>query len=120
ELFKGLEISHPKIKVFKPTNNVIEVFEKSNILIDVDAKAKEPIFISGKLMEYLSFDRYVFLISPIISPSYNLTGTMTASVIKATPDLENIVEGFEKAYLKKWNETDFNERLVLQKEFSLE
>jgi glycosyltransferase involved in cell wall biosynthesis len=120
ELFKSLEITHPKIKVFGPTDSVREVFEKSNILIDIDAKVDEPVFISGKLMEYLSFDRHVLLISQFNSPSYNLTKNLTNSVIRTGLNIDDIAKGFLQSYHLKWNENDFNERMKLYSKYSLE
>ena len=120
ELFRSLKITHPKIKVFGPTDNVTEVFEKSNILIDIDAKVEASVFISGKLMEYLSFDRYVLLISQLHSPSYNLTQNLTNSVVRTGHNIDDIARGFLQGYKLKWNENDFNERINLYCKFSLE
>ena len=71
-------------------------------------------------MEYLSFDRYVLLISQLHSPSYNLTQNLTNSVVRTGHNIDDIARGFLQGYKLKWNENDFNERINLYCKFSLE
>ena len=68
--------------------------------MDIDAKDETPVFVSRKLMEYLSCNRYILHIGQLDSPSYYLTKNLKNSLVRAQVNRYDIIKGFQNAFQK--------------------
>lgn len=120
KVINDLEIYSPQIKVFGPTSNIYEIFKNVNVLVDVDPVFNDQIFISGKLMEYLSVNRYILSISPENSPARGLLKDLSSSVFFAKSNMEQIVGKMDLLYQLDWDDSNFAERQKLDATISFQ
>ncbi len=109
-LIEKLGITSSMIKIFGETDNIDEVLASSNILLDIDPEFDTQVFVSGKLMEYLSSDRYILALSPKFSPSFNLFGHLKESIFFCELREGYISNAFLRMYALEWNSSKFIER----------
>ncbi len=112
-LFNQLDLNFPNVKLFDSTDDINKIIEKAIVLVDVDANLNEPVFISGKLMEYLSVDRYILSVTPNNSPARNFLEGISDSLNFSIPSLNEITSEMEILHKKRWDKEKFFERQVL-------
>lgn len=118
KIFNELDLISPNVKLYDATNEIHEVLRNANALVDVDAEFNEQVFISGKLMEYLSVDRFIIAISPLNSPARRLLRPMKTTTEIVSHKKEDITHGMEKIYRSIWKGKDYEERNLLQKNYN--
>jgi glycosyltransferase involved in cell wall biosynthesis len=91
---RGIEGS---VEVCSRTEDFNQVFKKASILIDVDAPDKEAVFLSTKILEYLSVNRVILSISTPNSPAWRRYNDSGDAVITVSHQAEEIASGMEQA-----------------------
>lgn len=121
EFIEGVANSYSKVKFFQETNSVEEVILGANVLVDVDSNFANQVFISGKLMEYLSYNKLILSVTPKNSPTYLLLRDLKKTVVVSDHRTENIYKAFNKC--KKIIQDKgilFDERTFLRDEFGID
>lgn len=111
-------VAYDNVRCFPKVSNIFEVMSTASILVDIDGDDNDPVFISSKLKDYLSTNRYILCISPQNSPTEALTKTMkSVSVVRNRVDLikDELIRIIERE-----NSIDYSERLEILKLFSSE
>lgn len=78
------------IRVFPYTADLTPHYENTDVLVATDATDTEPVFLTTKLVEYLTLNRRVLLVSPPLSSGAALVGQMTESARRADENAEAI------------------------------
>jgi glycosyltransferase involved in cell wall biosynthesis len=87
-----------KIRLLDFQSDPSKVIEQASVLIDFDANFKNDVFISSKLITYLSTNIPILCLTPKNSPSDNLLkNNVGLGVVKMYYDEENSQEAFQKA-----------------------
>jgi glycosyltransferase involved in cell wall biosynthesis len=101
------------------THDMASAIARSSCLVDVDADSVHAVYTSNKLMDYLSTDRPILLISPLGSASRDLLKDLSQSCFAADHNKESIVVAMEAAIAKRWRPSDFVERRAIRRTLSL-
>ncbi|WP_190315820.1 hypothetical protein [Porphyrobacter sp. LM 6] len=102
------------------TRDVAAAIGNSSCLVDVDADSEHAVYTSNKLMDYLSVDRPILLISPPGSASRDLIAGLSRTCFNAVHNREAIEAAMEAVIAKCWTGADFVERHALRRTLSLE
>lgn len=102
------------------TRDIASAIAQSSCLIDVDADSAHAVYTSNKLMDYLSTDRPILLITPPGSASRDLVGGLTQTCLTVDHDVERIAAAMEAIIAKLWQSSDFVERRALRHSMSLQ
>jgi len=104
-----------RLRFFPHTDKPFEALEKAHVLVDVDGLVKKQVFLSSKLLDYLSINRFILAITTNDSPSSQLIKQMPNSTILVSHDPVEIAQGMATLALKAWDSTLFNERKTCAK-----
>jgi glycosyltransferase involved in cell wall biosynthesis len=108
------------IKILPYSTNPFQLMSDANILIDIDSDCKNEVFMSSKLLDYLSTNRVIVSITSNQSPASDVLSTLKNTAIISSHDLTNIIGAFEKAIKVIWTPDLFDERNEIQNYFSLQ
>tara|TARA_B100000579_G_C22829890_1_gene855341 strand:- start:52 stop:1227 length:1176 start_codon:yes stop_codon:yes gene_type:complete len=104
-------------KFFKYTDKIFEALLKANILVDIDNKIDSQVFLSSKLMDYLSINRFILLITTKGSPSSKIIDRIPKTTLKVSYNAEEVAQGLKEISMKKWDKNIFLEREALSEYF---
>lgn len=108
------------IKILPYSTNPFQLMSDANVLIDIDSDCKNEVFMSSKLLDYLSTNRVIVSITSNQSPASDVLSTLKNTAIVSSHDLSNIIGAFEKAIKITWSPDLFDERNEIQNYFSLQ
>ena len=97
-----------------------DYIRKSSVLIDIDADIANDVFISSKLIQYLSYDRTILCISPENSPARKLLQNKTKTVIISGHKQDDILSALVTAGKLSKTNTEYSEREQLLNLFDIE
>jgi glycosyltransferase involved in cell wall biosynthesis len=101
------------------TRDVGPIISRSSCLIDIDADSTHPVYTSNKLMDYISVDRPIILISPPGSASNDLVANLARTCVTADTDIESIEIAMEIVVKRKLEDYDFSERQKIRHDLSI-
>ncbi|MFN4299823.1 MAG: hypothetical protein ACK4EX_08860 [Thermaurantimonas sp.] len=106
--------------IFNEWTSNPEIFiNKSSVLVDIDANIPNDVFISSKLSQYLMYDKPILCITPIGSPSRELTKSLTQTVFCVNHNKEEILKGMQFLTNKIYDNNMFLERESIREKFSV-
>jgi glycosyltransferase involved in cell wall biosynthesis len=100
------------------THDVGFVLSNSSCLVDIDADSVHSVYTSNKLMEYISTDRPVLLISPPGSASRDLVKSLKQTCLVVDHDTDQICQTMEHIISHKIQKYKFTERKKLVADLS--
>lgn len=98
------------VRFLPRTTDVFKKMSQATLLVDVDADFHEPIFISNKLMEYLSVDRLILCITPSGSPAEKMVSCMSDSVVTVRHEPKSIAKAIVELLSLRWEARLFDTR----------
>ena len=101
-----------KIKFFKMTDKILNALSTANVLIDVDNQTDNQVFLSSKIMDYLSIKRFILAITTKNSPCSKIVGKIPKTALRVSHNPIEIAEGLEVLSLKKWDKDILMERKI--------
>lgn len=113
------EYNSHQIKILPFSSNPYKLMENSHILLDIDSNTEREVFLSSKLLDYLSIDRIIMSITPKKSPARDILNKLDKSAIISTHNKKDIIKSFQKAISVKWDKELFDERKEIREELSL-
>lgn len=108
--FLKSDIIRKAVKILPRTNDIFKAMKKANVLIDVDGNYRHPVFLSSKLMEYLSVDRFILSITPLNSPAAHLLGKISESSCISPHEPACVAKSMKRMLDFKWNKEKFDRR----------
>lgn len=113
-------LTSQNIKVFKETNDIQTVIKNSSVLVDIDSDSTNQVFLSGKLMEYLSYDKIILSITNPGSPASNILKKCSETSIISDFNTETLITSFKNAGELSKFELNYTERNNLRESLSIE
>lgn len=113
-------LDYNKIKLFGYSDQIQNVIQNASILVDVDSNFKDQVFISGKLMEYLVYDRFILSITPNGSPASKLLERLEKTVKIVSHKEVEMRKAMEELIKKEWKNELFEERLIGLEELKID
>lgn len=107
------------IKILPFSTNPFKLMKNANIMVDVDSNSEKEVFMSSKLLDYLSVNRIILSITPTISPARELLSNLKNTVIITSHNKKKIINALEKALSVNWSKEIFDERKEIQSNLSL-
>lgn len=101
------------------TNDIYSRFAAADILVAVDP-TDPSLFLSTKLIEYLSVDRKVLLITPHGSPGSCLMGQLNKYGLAVSEEPEAIAAGLDVLSRNEYSMVPYKERFLMMEQFSEE
>lgn len=105
-----------QVEVHPYTTNLIPFYERSFALIDIDADLENDIFLSSKIINYISLNRIIISETGMNSPSRKLFNNIP-SIIQCNHDADEIYRGMKQTI--KYKDIDFADRKKFIKLFSI-
>jgi glycosyltransferase involved in cell wall biosynthesis len=122
----GIHTAHIDSK-FKKCDNIFfhseikdidKVINSVDILVDVDTEIENQVFLSGKMMEYLSHNKIILSITTLNSPAYDLLKKLNNTSVLTNHKKENIYNSFIECKKLKEQRLSYRERNLIRDKFS--
>lgn len=107
-----------QVEVIPYTNNLDTMYGKINLFIDIDSNYEKQVFLSNKLMEYLSINRPILSITTTDSPAANLLKPLLETVYTADHKVESISTCIQQAINSRKKMYDYTERDIVITDYS--
>lgn len=105
------------VKVFPFSADLTSHYQNSDVLVATDAGDAEPVFLTTKLVEYLSVNRRVLLVSPAISPGAQLIKGMCGSASRADESVAVIYSTMKSIAASAPSTADYQSRFDLMRPY---
>lgn len=96
------------VKIFEFTTDLSHFYKDATVLVDIDAQLDNDVFLSSKVIKYLSINRIILCETGKNSPSRKLFNGID-SIIQCGHDVEELYEGMLSC-IQKNNNIDFSDR----------
>jgi len=106
------------VEILPFTRDVSKAFGEADVLVALDAFEGAPVFMSTKIIEYLSTDRPVLLLSPRNSPASRLVSRFPGTALSVGNDAEDIASAMENLLARSRGDEAFQRRFKAMEEFS--
>ncbi len=111
------ETMRDRILITGWTDSPEEYIKKCGVLIDIDADIPGDVFMSSKLINYLSNNRMILCISPKDSPARKLLAGLPESTATCSHNFNEIVSGLNGLISMDFNNQLFAERISIRESF---
>lgn len=119
DAFKIYSNKSERLKFFDSIQDFFSIISQSFVLVDIDSNYPEQVFLSGKLMNYLSTDRYILSITPPNSPASKLLKDLPC-VRTVTHDSSFISNAIFEFSTLEYDQTSFFKRKKISKNFLID
>jgi len=108
------------VKIFPFTRDIDSVFSRANVLVALDAFEDEALFLSTKIIDYYMVNRPVLLLSPMQSPSSQLSQQFLNTVQVSENNKGKILHSMQVLLNKPIKDYDFEKRFSEMEKYSVE
>ena len=98
------------IELLQYTDNPSEYLTKADVLVDFDAPFKDDVYISSKVINYLTVEKPIFSLTPENSPTSKLLESCKQTIVVSNYEEDMVYDGLIKAHLLSNQNLNYDER----------
>lgn len=107
------------IELLPYSNEPMEYLLNADVLVDFDAPFKNDVYISSKVINYLSIKKPIFSLTPENSPTSKLLESCVQTTVVANYEEKMVYDGLLRAYNQSKQDLDFSERNSILEKYNV-